>query len=69
MLADFAGYDSIDDSIENHSEFLMKNKRYKSLFEGSDPKQWAEGLQSKGYATDPNYAQSLVSVMKGRGLI
>ncbi|WP_187499751.1 type VI secretion system tip protein TssI/VgrG, partial [Pantoea agglomerans] len=69
VLDKFASYDSIDESIEQHSQFLIKNQRYSSLFNSSDPVEWAKGLQAKGYATDPNYANSLISVMKGRGLL
>lgn len=69
VLDKFASYDSIDESIEQHSQFLMKNQRHSSLFNSSYPVEWAKGLQAKGYATDPNYANSLISVMKGRGLL
>lgn len=61
----FAAYDSFDESIADRTRFLTENKRYASLFESDDPEKWAHGLQNKGYATDPNYASKLISIMKG----
>ena len=65
----FASYDSVEESIDAHAKFLINNKRYSSLFDSSDPVEWAKGLQAKGYATDVNYADSLIQVMKTRGMI
>lgn len=61
----FAAYDSFEESIADRTRFLTENKRYTSLFESDDPEKWSHGLQNKGYATDPNYASKLISIMKG----
>lgn len=61
----FAAYDSFEESIADRTRFLTENKRYASLFESDDSEKWAHGLQNKGYATDPNYASKLISIMKG----
>ncbi|MFV9352334.1 glycoside hydrolase family 73 protein [Enterobacter cloacae] len=61
----FAAYNSFEESIADRTRFLTENKRYASLFESYDPEKWAHGLQDKGYATDPNYASKLISIMKG----
>ncbi|HGS7071285.1 TPA: glycoside hydrolase family 73 protein [Klebsiella quasipneumoniae subsp. quasipneumoniae] len=61
----FAAYNSFEESIADRTKFLTENKRYASLFESDDPEKWAHGLQDKGYATDPNYASKLISIMKG----
>ncbi|EMF5693780.1 glucosaminidase domain-containing protein [Enterobacter roggenkampii] len=61
----FAAYNSFEESIADRTRFLTENKRYASLFENDDPEKWAHGLQDKGYATDPNYASKLISIMKG----
>ncbi|EOC1335835.1 glucosaminidase domain-containing protein [Cronobacter turicensis] len=61
----FAAYSSFEESIAERTKFLIENKRYASLFESDDPEKWAHGLQNKGYATDPNYASKLISIMKG----
>jgi len=64
VLGNFASYDSFQGSLDAHSTFLTSNRRYRSLFDSSDPTTWANGLQAKGYATDPHYAAKLISVMK-----
>jgi len=48
---------------------VKDNPRYHFLFKNDDPIEWAKGLQKAGYATDSNYANSLISVMKSQGLI
>ncbi|WP_447829348.1 glycoside hydrolase family 73 protein [Aeromonas salmonicida] len=69
ILDKFRAYDSFEDSISGRADFFVKNKRYHSLFESSDPVLWAQGLQGKGYATDPKYAYKLISIMKTNGWV
>jgi flagellum-specific peptidoglycan hydrolase FlgJ len=59
----FRAYTEDIDSYVDRSNFLMQTERYKSLFnyQSSDYVSWARGLQSCGYATDPNYAEKLIS--------
>ncbi|MFZ4833746.1 glucosaminidase domain-containing protein [Rouxiella sp. Mn2063] len=57
------------ESINGRAVFFQKNRRHPFLFNSVDPIEWAKGLQKAGYATDPNYANSLISVMKNQGLI
>ncbi len=59
----FKAYRNYQESIKSRTDFLKANKRYRSLFNLTDAKKWAQGLQDSGYATDPNYAQKLISVM------
>ncbi|EOW6845043.1 glycoside hydrolase family 73 protein [Cronobacter sakazakii] len=65
----FQAYDSYETSINGRAEFFQKNPRYHFLFNSNDPIEWASGLQRAGYATDPNFANSLISVMRRQGLI
>lgn len=39
-------------------------EHYRSVLEASDYKQAAQALQDKGYATDPGYAQKLISLIE-----
>ena len=64
----FRAYNNFGESIMDHSAFLMKYPRYKSLFETRDPIQWARGLQKAGYATDSQYANKLINIMNQWGL-
>lgn len=61
----FRVYRSASDSFHDHSMFLRK-KRYASLFDldPTDYKGWARGLKKCGYATDPNYAARLISIIE-----
>ncbi|MGZ3756613.1 MAG: glucosaminidase domain-containing protein [Mucilaginibacter sp.] len=61
----FRVYDHPEDSYRDHSEFL-KRKRYAALFEldKNDYQGWANGLKAAGYATNPNYPQLLIGLIK-----
>lgn len=63
IIDKFKAYHNFSESITGRTAFLKQNKRYKSLFASTDPEAWAKGLQSAGYATDPKYADKLISIM------
>ena len=62
----FRAYNNAQESYEDHSKFLSKNKRYSQLFSLSitDYKGWAHGLKACGYATNPNYAPMLINLIE-----
>ena len=62
----FRVYKSVADSYEDHSQFLSGRTRYASLFklQITDYKAWARGLKKAGYATDPSYANRLISIIE-----
>lgn len=61
----FRVYDSAAESFKDHSLFLRR-KRYAELFDlpVTDYTGWARGLKRCGYATDPNYADRLISIIE-----
>ncbi len=61
----FRAYRSADESYEDHSRLLHK-PRYSSLFrlKPTDYRGWAKGLKSAGYATNPRYADLLISLIE-----
>lgn len=61
----FRVYDRPEDSFRDHSEFL-KRPRYARLFQldKNDYVGWAKGLKAAGYATNPNYPQLLINIIK-----
>jgi flagellar protein FlgJ len=62
--ANFRAYDSYGESFEDYAQFLKNNERYQHALEFmDDPKAFAEQLQSSGYATDPQYANKIHSIM------
>lgn len=62
----FRSYGKVEDSYQDHSEFLVGGSRYRNLFELSitDYKGWARGLQKSGYATDRAYANKLIKLIE-----
>ena len=61
----FRVYKDARESYKDHSEFL-KRKRYSFLFEldKNDYKNWAIGLKTAGYATNPKYPDMLISTIE-----
>jgi LysM repeat protein len=61
----FRKYKKVEDSYEDHSQFLLRN-RYSRLFRLNikDYKAWAKGLQECGYATDKAYANKLIKLIE-----
>ena len=62
----FRAYNNPNASYEDHSKFLISGARYAFLFrlDITDYKGWARGLKQAGYATDPSYANRLISIIE-----
>ena len=62
----FRSYKNPLRSYRDHSLFLVDRDRYSSLFtlNRKDYKGWAIGLKAAGYATDPKYAEKLISLIE-----
>ncbi len=62
----FRSYKNPLRSYRDHSLFLVGRDRYSSLFKlkRKDYKGWAKGLKAAGYATDPKYAEKLISLIE-----
>jgi len=62
----FRKYNSVEESYDDHSNFLRTRDRYKFLFDLSitDYKGWAKGLKQAGYATNPAYADKLIEIIE-----
>ena len=62
----FRKYKKVAQSYRNHSEFLRYRERYSKLFKmkKTDYVSWAHGLKKAGYATDPQYAYKLISLIE-----
>jgi len=66
----FRKYNSAADSYRDHSNFLTGSNRYASLFklEKTDYRAWAKGLKKAGYATNRQYANMLIKIIKDNRL-
>ena len=62
----FRKYKKVSESYRDHSEFLKNRARYSELFtyKITDYKSWAKGLKKAGYATHPEYADKLISLIE-----
>ncbi|MEQ1591635.1 MAG: flagellar assembly peptidoglycan hydrolase FlgJ [Thiobacillaceae bacterium] len=64
-VAAFRAYDSYADAFRDYANVLRANPRYQNVIaQGQDAAGFAQGLQRAGYATDPNYAQKLMNVIR-----
>jgi len=63
--AAFRAYETIEDSFNDFTNFLSSGTRYQeTLSKSSDSEQFLHSLQKAGYATDPNYAEKIIGILK-----
>lgn len=65
----FRVYDSWSDSIKDHTKLMLtgtdtNQQNYDQVVKATSYQEAARGLQEAGYATDPDYANKLISVIK-----
>ena len=62
----FRKYSSVEESYVDHTDFLLQNPRYRSLFDlgSTNYKGWAKGLKDAGYATLYNYDKKLIEIIE-----
>ncbi|CAH2911492.1 MAG: hypothetical protein CPSOU_2001 [uncultured Paraburkholderia sp.] len=68
ITAKFRAYPDWLGSINDHAQFLLTNKRYQPAFAYTTGALFAQAVAAAGYATDPLYAQKIVSIIKKHGL-
>ena len=65
VVEKFRSYDSYEDALTDYASVLKNNPRYAPVVEASrDAAGFAHGMQKAGYATDPQYAKKLISIMR-----
>lgn len=67
-MASFRGYASPADSVRGYGDFITQNPRYKPLREAQGLDAQLAALGASGYATDPNYANSVGSIARSIAL-
>lgn len=73
VYADFRKYACIEDSIRDHSGYLLgamngSKKRYAGLLEAKDYKAAIAIIKNGGYATDPDYVSKICKIIERFGL-
>lgn len=64
VVAKFRAYDSWEDSIVDHTNFLILNKRYSNLVGVRDYKEYCKLIKEDGYATSTNYTDTLIKCIE-----
>ena len=62
--AAFRKYSSWEASLLDHGKFLRDNPRYAACFAETTPEGWARAVAKAGYATDPQYASKIVTIIR-----
>lgn len=61
----FRAYDSYADSFKDFAKLMTHNPRYQQVVANvNNVENYAQAMQKAGYATDPNYAKKLSSVIQ-----
>ena len=68
VQADFRKYPSWQESVNDHSALFNRLKRYENLRNCQDYEEACINVQKDGYATAPDYAQTLMSFIKKQRL-
>ncbi len=68
-IAHFRVYESIPDALDDYVEFIQESPRYQNALDhqGNDA-HYLNELQQGGYATDPQYANKIINIMRGQTL-
>jgi flagellar protein FlgJ len=64
VKAKFRVYDSYAHALSDYASLLTRNPRYQKVVGAQTPEHGAKALQAAGYATDPRYAQKLISIIQ-----
>lgn len=62
--ASFRAYDSAQHSFDDYVDFLMGSARYEKAMQCSDSESFIKALAEAGYATDEQYADKILTIMK-----
>ncbi len=67
--ATFRAYDSISEAMQDYVNFVQSSPRYQQALDhqGND-RNYIQGLQQGGYATDPRYADKIINIRDGKTL-
>jgi flagellar protein FlgJ len=63
VTAKFRAYASYAESFADYARLMKNSPRYAAVTQADTPREFAQGLQNAGYATDPAYADKLTRVI------
>ena len=68
IQAKFRAYSDWLGSISDHAQFLLNNPRYAPAFAYTTGSTFARAIAAAGYATDPQYAAKIISIIRAHNL-
>lgn len=68
VTALFRAYNSWEESVNDHSDFLVGSSRYAAVIGETDYRKAAKAIKAAGYATAPDYADKLIDIIETYGL-
>lgn len=69
VSAEFRAYDSIEDCLKDQALLFINNRqRYQRVIDARSPGEQAVSLQASGYATDPQYADKIMTIIRSQRL-
>lgn len=68
QAADWRMYPNWQACFDDRAAFFRDNPRYKACFAETTGEGWARAVHAAGYATDPAYADKLISVIRAHQL-
>ncbi len=69
QVAKWRSYDDWSGAIMDHAEFLHSNPRYDAAFQAVNAEDFTRAVAAAGYATDPAYADKIISIIRAHGLL
>ena len=63
MMQPFRAYNSYAESFADYARLISTADRYSDVVTAPTAEEAARRIQSAGYATDPSYADKLISIM------
>ncbi len=64
----FRAYDSIEEAVEDYYDMLASCSRYRGCLNQKDPGACITAIKNGGYATDPKYISTIMSIIKANNL-
>lgn len=64
----FRAYDSVADAIEDYYDMLSSCSRYRGCLNQADPQTCIGTIKNGGYATDPTYIKTIMSIIRTNNL-
>lgn len=68
ISSSFRAYNNLQDSVSDYFDLICKSTRYRKALITNSPKECIEAIKNGGYATDPNYVDSILKIIKSNNL-